>query len=306
MHKASIVQAQGATFCLLGPKHTQIPCNIPVVAVTAVRTGAGKSPIAQKLGSRLSEDGFQVAILRHPMPYGDLSQQAVEQFSRIEDLDRYRCTIEEREEYEPYLERGLTIYAGVDYQRIVAQAGAQADLILWDGGNNDFPFVKPDLQLVVVDALRPGHETSFYPGETNLRAADVLIINKVRGASPDSLADLRARLQSCNPRAEIVEGNLEISVADPELIRGRRVLVVEDGPTLTHGGMTFGAGTIAAREHRAGELIEPRESAVGSIADTLRKYPRLKYVLPALGYSEQQRNESVSYTHLTLPTTPYV
>jgi predicted GTPase len=225
------------------------------------------------------------------MPYGDLTRQAVERFSRHEDLERFHCTIEEREEYEPYLELGLTIYAGVDYQRIVAEASSQADLLLWDGGNNDSPFVKPSLLLVVVDALRPGHETSFYPGETNLRAADVLIINKVGGASPDALAELRARLRSCNPQAEIVEGDLQIVVEDPSQIRGRCVLVVEDGPTLTHGGMAFGAGTIAARQHQAAELIEPRVSAVGSIAETLRQYPHLKRVLPALGYSQQQRDE---------------
>jgi predicted GTPase len=291
MHKASIVQAAGANFCLLGPRHTQIPCDKPVVAVTAVRTGAGKSPIAQKLAWKLSQDGIRVAILRHPMPYGDLTRQAVERFSCIEDLDRFSCTIEEREEYEPYLELGLAIYAGVDYQAIVNKASSEADALLWDGGNNDSPFIAPGLLLVVVDALRPGHETSYYRGETNLRAADILIVNKVGSASNDTLARLRSSLQEYNPRAVVVEGDLKISVSDASQIQGRRVLVVEDGPTLTHGGMTFGAGTLAARECQASELIEPRDSAVGSIAQTLREYPQLKEVLPALGYSEQQCRE---------------
>lgn len=291
MHKASVVQACGASFCLLGPKHTQIPCDKPVIAVTAVRTGAGKSPISQMLGLKLSQEGYHVAIMRHPMPYGDLTRQAVERFARIEDLDKYACTIEEREEFEPYLELGLAIYAGVDYQRIVTEASSKADVLLWDGGNNDSPFVRPGLLLVVVDALRPGHETTYYPGETNLRAADVMVINKVGHASPEALQDLRTRLRLCNSRAELIEGDLKITVSDANQIRGRRVLVVEDGPTLTHGGMAFGAGTLAARECQAAELIEPRDSAVGSIAQTLQQYPHLQRVLPALGYSSMQCDE---------------
>ncbi len=291
MHKASLVQSCGASFALLGPKHTQLASTKPVIAVTAVRTGAGKSPISQMLGRQLTAAGYRTGIIRHPMPYGDLARQASQRLATAQDLDDFQCTIEEREEYEPYIECGLVIFAGVDYSRILALAEAEADVILWDGGNNDYAFIRPGLSIVVADALRPGHEIAYYPGETNLRAADVVVINKVQDADVDALGEMRTRIRQYNPRAEIVEGNLAIEVDRPELIRGQRVLVVEDGPTLTHGGMTLGAGTIAAQQEGAGQRIDPRASAVGSIAATLERYPQLQGVLPALGYSEQQCNE---------------
>jgi predicted GTPase len=291
MHKASRVQACGASFALLGPRHTQLVSQRPVIAITAVRTGAGKSPIAQMLGRHMSDAGYRVGIIRHPMPYGDLNRQTVERLATGDDLDKFQCTIEEREEYEPYLELGLVVFAGVDYAQILARAEAESDVILWDGGNNDFSFVRPGLSVVVVDALRPGHETAYYPGETNLRAADVLVINKVGQAKPALLAEVRHRLRQYNPTAQVIEGDLDIEADRPELIEGRRVLVVEDGPTLTHGGMTYGAGVVAARQYGAGELVDPRPSAVGSIADIFSRYTNLQSVLPALGYSPQQCGE---------------
>jgi len=291
MHKASLVQACGASFALLGPRHTQLSSQRPVIAITAVRTGAGKSPIAQMLGRHMSDAGYRVGIIRHPMPYGDLNRQTVERLATGDDLDKFQCTIEEREEYEPYLELGLVVFAGVDYAQILARAEAESDVILWDGGNNDFSFVRPGLSVVVVDALRPGHETAYYPGETNLRSADVLVINKVGEAKAALLAEVRHRLRQYNPTAQVIEGDLDIEADRPELIEGRRVLVVEDGPTLTHGGMTYGAGVVAARQYGAGELVDPRASAVGSIADIFSRYTNLQSVLPALGYSPQQCGE---------------
>lgn len=250
MHVASLVQACGASFVLLGPQHTQLSSTKPVISVTAVRTGAGKSPISQMLGRHLTAVGHRVGILRHPMPYGDLRRQTVERLASAQDLDRFECTIEEREEYEPYIDSGLVVYAGVDYRQILAQAEAESDVILWDGGNNDFSFVRPGLSIVVVDALRPGHETSYYPGETNLRSADIVVINKVGRAQAETLAGLRDRVQHISPDAQVIEADLEIAVDRPELITGHRVLVVEDGPTLTHGGMSYGAGMIAAEKKR--------------------------------------------------------
>jgi carbamate kinase len=293
MRKASIVLACGASFGLLGPRHTQLAPRVPVVSVTAVRTGAGKSPLSQFLAQRIAAAGHRLAVLRHPMPYGDLAKQRVERFQTWEDLDRFECTVEEREEYEPYVQRGLAVFAGVDYAAIVAAAEAEADAILWDGGNNDFPFVRPALSIVVADALRAGHESLYHPGEANARMADVLVINKAGQVAADRLAALRSNLRSLNPRAEIVMADLAVELAadDSERIRGRRVLVVEDGPTLTHGGMSFGAGTLAARRAGAAELIDPRAAAVGSIAEAYREFPHLGPVLPALGYSEQQRVE---------------
>ncbi|MBI3468755.1 MAG: tetraacyldisaccharide 4'-kinase, partial [Planctomycetes bacterium] len=266
MHKASLVQACGASFALLGPRHTQLKSCKPVISVTAVRTGAGKSPLTQSVARHIKGSGRRVAVVRHPMPYGDLERQRVQRFAKFADLEREDCTIEEREEYEPYLELGVIVYAGVDYQQILRNAEQEADVILWDGGNNDFSFLVPDLSFVVVDALRPGHEDQYYPGETNVRLADVLVINKVADAQPESLRQIRHRLGELNPRAEVVEADLEIVVDDPQIIAGRRVIVVEDGPTVTHGGMSYGAGTVAARQYRAGEIVEPRESAVGTIA----------------------------------------
>ncbi len=291
MHKASLVQSLGASFVLLGPRHTQLESGKPVVSVTAVRTGAGKSPLSQMLTRHLKQAGFRVGVIRHPMPYGDLTRQAVERFATEEDLDRYHCTVEEREEYEPYVEQGLTIFAGVNYQQVLRSAEQQSDVILWDGGNNDYPFLRAGLSIVVADALRAGHEISYYPGETNLRRADIVVINKVAQADDRELSELRQRISQTNPRATIVTADLEIEVADPDPIQGRRVLVVEDGPTVTHGGMAYGAGWLAAQRFGAAEIIDPRPAAVGTIAKSFADYPHLENVLPALGYSPQQCRE---------------
>jgi predicted GTPase len=293
MHRASLVQAAGAGFALLGPKHTQLASRRPVVSVTAVRTGAGKSPITLAIASHLRRRGLRAAALRHPMPYGDLRRQAVQRFAAEADLDRAECTIEEREEYEPYLEAGLVVFAGVDYRAVLAAAEREAEVVLWDGGNNDYPFLRPDLSIVVADALRPGHEISYYPGETNLRAADVVVVSKVSVAGPAAVAEVRRNLAEFAPRAAVVEADLAITVDTPEAIAGRRVLVVEDGPTLTHGGMAFGAGMVAARAHGAREVIDPRPFAIGTIAEAFASYPHLGPVLPALGYSAEQRRELV-------------
>mgnify|MGYP001354288074 CR=1 FL=1 len=291
MHKASLVQSLGASFALLGPRATELVSARPVVAVVASRTGAGKSPLSLWLAQGLQARGLRVGILRHPMPYGELAAQAVQRFASLEDLERQHCTVEEREEYTPYVEAGMTIHAGVDYARVLAAAEQDADLILWDGGNNDGPFVRPDCLVCVVDALRPGHETAYYPGETNLRRADVVVLSKTGGVNAEARAALRASVAAVNPRASIVESDLKISVDDAAAIRGRRALVVEDGPTLTHGGMRYGAGTLAAKREGAAALVDPRPHAIGSIADTLRDYPPLARVLPALGYSAAQLRE---------------
>jgi predicted GTPase len=291
MHKASLVQASGASFVLLGPQHTQLNSKRPVIAVTAVRTGAGKSPLSLWLARQLNDRSTRTVVLRHPMPYGHLERQAVERFETHEDLDRFECTIEEREEYEPYIEQRLVVFAGVDYRAILALAEAEADIILWDGGNNDFSFVRPTVSIVVVDALRPGHEVGYYPGETNLRAADIVVINKVGSASAETLSGIRTRIHANNFTAEVVEADLEILVDQPEAISGKRVVVVEDGPTLTHGEMSFGAGTLAARRFGAREIVDPRPFAVGSLAEAYVKFPHLGPVVPALGYSAQQCQE---------------
>jgi predicted GTPase len=291
MHKASLAQAAGAGFALLGPRQTQLSSARPVVAVTAVRTGAGKSPITLAIARHLAGRGVRAAVLRHPMPYGDLRRQAVQRFEVQADLDRAECTIEEREEYQPYLDAGLPVFAGVDYRAILSAAEREAEVVLWDGGNNDYPFVRPDLAVVVLDALRPGHEVRYYPGETNLRLADLVVVNKVSGASPEALATVRANAAALAPGAPVLEGDLVVSVADPAAVAGRRVLVVEDGPTVTHGGMGFGAGTVAARACGAREIIDPRPFAEGTIAEVFARYPHLGPVLPALGYSAGQRRE---------------
>jgi predicted GTPase len=291
MHKAALVQSLGASFVLLGPRQTELESRLPVIAVVAVRTGAGKSPLTQSLAKSLRDAGKRVAILRHPMPYGDLRKQAVQRFATEADLARFECTVEEREEYEPYVEAGLVVFAGVDYRSILAAAETEADVILWDGGNNDVSFLRADLTFVVVDALRPGHEVSYYPGETNLRVADVVVINKVAGASPEALDRVRANVASTNPRAVVLESDLAITVEPAGAIAGRRVLVIDDGPTVTHGGMSHGAGLIAAREGGAAEVIDPRPFAVGTIAEAYVKYPHLGPVLPALGYSDAQRRD---------------
>jgi predicted GTPase len=291
MHRASLVQAAGPAFALLGPRLTQLTSRRPVVAITAVRTGAGKSPIAHAIASHLRSRGIHLAALRHPMPYGDLRLERMQRFASHADLDRARCTIEEREEYEPYVEAGLVVFAGVDYREILAAAEAEADVLLWDGGNNDYPFVRPDLSIVVTDALRPGHEVAYFPGETNLRSADVVVVNKVSGAPPGAVATIRRNVAELAPRAMVVEGDLAVTADRPEAITGRRVLVVEDGPTLTHGGMSAGAGLVAARAHGAREAVDPRPFAIGSIAEAYARYPHIGPVLPAVGYSEAQRRE---------------
>jgi predicted GTPase len=290
MHRASRVQAAGASFCLLGPKHTALSSRLPVIAVTATRTGAGKSPLSQLVAVHLSGRGVRVGVLRHPMPYGDLRRQAVQRFASRDDLVRQRCTIEEREEYLPYLELGLRVYAGVDYRRILRAAEEESDVILWDGGNNDLPFVEPGLALVVADALRPGHELAFYPGESNLRRADVVVVNKVDSAPRADVERVRANAALLAPRARIVETALDVVIDDREPISGKRALVIEDGPTITHGGMPSGAGLIAARR-RGAEVVDPRPHAVGSLRQAYERYPHIGAVLPALGYSAVQVEE---------------
>ncbi len=291
MHKASMTMAAGASFVLLGPRDTMLESKVPVIAVTAVRTGAGKSQTTRRLTTILRNKGLRVVVVRHPMPYGDLRRQRVQRFAQLADLDRHDCTIEEREEYEPHIAHGTVVYAGVDYGAILSEAESEADVILWDGGNNDFSFYKPRLTIVLADPFRAGHELSYHPGETNLRLADVVIINKVDTADRAQVEQLRGTIATCNPQATVVEAASPITVDDPSAINGKRVLVVEDGPTLTHGGMTFGAGVLAARQHGAAEVVDPRPYAVGSIQETLRKYPSLGPVLPAMGYGEQQMKE---------------
>ena len=290
MHKASAVLAAGADFRLMGPLHTQVRSTRPVVSVNAVRTGAGKSPCSRRVADALQALGHKVVAIRHPMSYGDLAAQAVQRFATLEDLDRCECTIEEREEYEPHIVRGVTIYAGVDYERILRQAEQEADIILWDGGNNDFSFYRSDLVIVVADPHRAGHELAYHPGETNLRSADVVVINKVDTASPEGVGLIRDHVYAVNPDAVIVEAAAPIVVEDARAIRGRRVLVVEDGPTLTHGEMAFGAGYVAAKRY-GGMVVDPRPYAIGSIAATYAKYQTTGPVLPAMGYSHTQVRE---------------
>lgn len=288
MHKASQVMAAGADFKLLGPAATQIASSKPIVSVCAVRTGSGKSQTSRRVVDVLQSLGKKVVAIRHPMPYGNLVAQSVQRFAEYDDLDEYECTIEEREEYEPYVDRGAVIFAGVDYESILRKAEEEADVIIWDGGNNDIPFYRPDLHIVVVDPHRPGHELTYHPGETNLRMADIVVINKVDTADYQAVLEVRANVQQYAPKAVIVEAASPIYVDNYEQIRGKRVLVVEDGPTLTHGEMAYGAGVVAARRFGAGELIDPRQFAVGSIRDTYAKYPTTGAVLPAMGYGAQQ------------------
>ena len=291
MRKAAKVLAAGASFRLLGPKDTMLKSSKPVIAVCAVRTGAGKSTISRLISSLLKERGVRHVIVRHPMAYGDLEKQAVQRFEGLEDLDKYGCTIEEREEYEPHLENGVVVYAGVDYAMILEEAEKEADVIIWDGGNNDWPFFKPDLMITVVDPLRSGDEASSYPGEINLRLADVIVINKVNVADASQLRKVKENIRVINPRALVVETASLIKVDKPELVRGKRVLVIEDGPTVTHGDMSYGAGYMAAKEYGATEIVDPRPYAVGSIAKVYEKYPHLGPVLPAMGYGEAQMRE---------------
>ena len=291
MHKASEILAAGADFELLGPARTMIASTRPVVAVTAARTGSGKSQTTRRVAELLRRHGRSFAVVRHPMPYGELGAQAVQEFRSLADLDRHNCTIEEREEYEPHLEMGSTVYAGVDYERILRQAEAEHEVIVWDGGNNDIPFYRPTVHLTVVDPLRPGHELRYHPGETNVRMADVIVINKIDTAPAEDVWTVRDHVRSVNPDAQIVEAASPISLSDGYELAGRRVLVVEDGPTLTHGEMAFGAGVVVARQRGAAELIDPRPYAVGSIARTFAKYPHMGPLLPAMGYGEGQIRE---------------
>ena len=290
MHRASLALAAGADFRLLGPKATMLKSKRPVVAICAVRTGSGKSQTTRAVAEALKAMGKRLVVVRHPMPYGDLTRQAVQRFATMDDLTKENVTIEEREEYEPHIARGSIVYAGADYERILRQAEEEADIILWDGGNNDMPFFQPDLLFVVADPHRPGHELTFYPGETNLRMADVVVINKIDSASQENIARVRENIRTANPNAIIVEATSPISVdeADAEAIRGKRVLAVEDGPTLTHGDMSFGAGILAARKFGASEIIDPRPYAVGSIREAFQRYPKTGAVLPALGYGAEQ------------------
>ncbi|HNB52883.1 MAG TPA: cyclic 2,3-diphosphoglycerate synthase [Anaerolineales bacterium] len=291
MSKASEVLAAGADFQLLGTRHTQIKSTKPVVSIGAVRTGSGKSQTTRHVSRILRDMGYKVAAIRHPMPYGNLVAQAVQRFAEYDDLEEYECTIEEREEYEPHIENGVIVYAGVDYERILRQAEQEVDIILWDGGNNDLPFYVSDYHIVVADPHRPGHERTYHPGEANVRAADAFVINKVDTASPENVITVREHLRAMNPEAIIVEAASPIFVEDPNAIRGARVLVVEDGPTLTHGEMAYGAGWVAARRFGAATIVDPRPYAVGSIAATYAKYPTTGAVLPAMGYGDQMMKE---------------
>jgi len=291
MHLASRFLAAGCDFTLPGPAATMIPANKPVIAVTAVRTGCGKSPVSRYILARLQARGLSVAVLRHPMPYGDLARQDVQRFATLADLDAANCTIEEREEYEPYVAANAVIYAGVDYGRILAQAEADADIVLWDGGNNDFPFIRPDLHIVLADALRAGDETLYHPGETVLGMADHVLIMKVAGAAPSAVKAVEAAVRAVNPKAGILHGDLAVTLSDAAALRGKRVLVIEDGPTITHGGMAYGGGFVAAKAAGAGEIIDPRKYAVGEIAATYARYPHIGAVLPAVGYFPAQLDD---------------
>lgn len=289
MHKASQVMAVGADYRLIGPKHTMLKSTRPVVGVGAVRTGSGKSQTTRAVSLALRNLGYKVAVVRHPMPYGDLASQAVQRFGSYDDLDRHDVTIEEREEYEPHLDNGVVVFAGVDYERILREAEKEADIVLWDGGNNDTPFYAPDIYFVIADPLRPGHEQSYFPGETNIRMADVIVINKIDSATPEGLQQVRKNIQMLNPKARVIDATSPTFVDDGEAIRGKRVLVIEDGPTLTHGGMSYGAGVVAAQKLGAAELVDPRPYAVRSIVDTFKKYPNTGTLLPAMGYGDKQR-----------------
>ena len=288
MHKASMVNACGADFRLMGANQTALKGKVPVIAICAVRTGSGKSQTTRAVASALRAKGRRVVAIRHPMPYGDLEKQAVQRFATYEDLDTHECTIEEREEYEPHIDKGIIVYAGVDYEKILRQAEGEADVILWDGGNNDTPFYVPDLHIVVADPHRAGHGKAYHPGETNMRMADVIIINKVDTADPDNVEAVKKVISELNSRAKVITAASPLTVEAPDDINGKRVLVIEDGPTVTHGEMTFGAGMIAAKNAGAKDIIDPRPFAVGSIKSTFEKYRHLEKVLPAMGYGNRQ------------------
>ena len=291
MHLASRAVAAGADFWFLGTEHTQVKARVPVVSICAVRTGCGKSPVSRLVAAQLRDAGWKPVVIRHPMPYGDLAIQAVQRFASLEDLERHQCTNEEREEYEPHIVNGTVVYAGVDYEAILRQAEKEADIILWDGGNNDTSFYASDLEIVVADPHRAGHEVSYFPGEVNVRRAQVVVINKVDTAARADVDVVRQNVNRVNPTATVIEAACRVSVASPELIKGQRVLVVEDGPTLTHGEMPYGAGVVAARQCGAAELVDPRPYAVGSIRGTFERFTHLTSLLPAMGYSAIQRHE---------------
>ena len=288
MHKASTVLACGADFRLMGPKTTMLKSKVPVVSVCAVRTGSGKSQTSRQVAKLLRGKGLRVAAIRHPMPYGDLRKQVWQRFATYEDLDKHECTIEEREEYEPHIDNGIIVYAGVDYGKILEEAEKESDVIVWDGGNNDMPFYKPDLAIVVADPHRAGHELVYHPGEANLRMADVVVINKVDTANPQKVEQVRENIKLLNPDAVVLDAASPVGADNPELIRGKRALVIEDGPTLTHGSMAYGAGMIMAQNSGAEDIVDPRPYAVGSIKEAYKKYPHLGPLLPALGYGAKQ------------------
>lgn len=291
MNKASLALSSGASFSLLSPLETMLRSKKPVIAVTAIRTGCGKSPVSQKIADYFFERGIRAAVARHPMPYGDLKKQMWQRFTSLSDLKKHKCTIEECEEYEPYIEKGLVIYAGVDYGKILEKAEKEADVIIWDGGNNDTPFFKPDLWITVLDGHRPNHEISYYPGEINFRLADILIINKVSTAPEENIKIITNNIRYFNPKAKVIFAKSRLVVDKPELIKGKNVLVIEDGPTHTHGGMEHGAAYLAAKKYGAKNIVGPKQYAVGSIQETFQKYPHLKNILPAMGYSEKQITE---------------
>ena len=288
MHLGSICMAAGADFKLMGCNGTMIKSTKPVIAITAVRTGAGKSQTTRYISGILKESGRKVVAIRHPMPYGDLIKQTCQRFATYADLDLHKCTIEEREEYEPHIKNGFIIYAGVDYEKIIRQAETEADVILWDGGNNDMPFYKCDIHFVIADPHRPGHELTYYPGETNFRRADVIIINKCDSAKEENIKSIEENAARYNPKALVIRANSPVTTEKPEMVKGKKVLVIEDGPTLTHGSMTYGAGVIAARNGGAAEIVDPAPYAVASIAATYKKYPNAKGILPAMGYGDKQ------------------
>lgn len=291
MHKASKVLAAGADYMLIGTRRTQLASSKPVVAVTAVRTGCGKSQTTRRVSHILRDHGYKVVVVRHPMPYGNLAEQAVQRFETYADLAHHKVTIEEREEYEPHLDNGVVVYAGVDYEAILREAEKEADVVLWDGGNNDMSFFKPTVNILVADPHRVGHEMTYHPGETNLHLADVVVINKVDSAHPEDVLKLRDNIRAYRPEMPMIEAASPLMVEHGEAIRGKRVLVVEDGPTLTHGGMTFGAGVVAAKRYGAAELIDPRPFAKGSIRNTFKNYPHMTQILPAMGYGQSQQTD---------------
>ena len=291
MHMSSIVMAEGADFILIGATYTMLKSNKPILSVCAVRTGCGKSQTTREVCRIIRKQNKKVVVIRHPMPYGDLRAQIVQRFSSYDDFDKYKCTIEEREEYEPLVAQGIVVYAGVDYAKILKAAEEEADFIIWDGGNNDTPFYRPDVHIVLFDPHRAGHELLYYPGETNMRMADIAVINKVNTASPDQIEQVRNNIEQYAPKAEIVLANSPVIVSNPDLIKGKKVVVVEDGPTITHGEMPYGAGIIAAKTYEASEIVDPRPYAVGSIRETYKKYPRTGSLLPAMGYTQAQIND---------------